>query len=126
VTVCIEPNLVAHGDETLLRVLLENLFNNAWKFTARRPDAVIAFGREMHGGIDTFCVRDNGAGFDMQFAHRLFKPFERLHTDSDFQGTGIGLATVRRIVERHNGRVWAESGLDQGASVYFSLGMKSG
>ena len=118
VTCLITPRLRATGDPALLRVVLENLMGNAWKFTSRNPRALIEFGAE--GAA--FFVRDDGAGFDMAFKDKLFKPFERLHAGQDYAGTGIGLATVRRIVERHGGRVWAEGAVGKGATFYFTLG----
>ena len=118
VDVQVEPGLAVQGDPTLLRLVLENLLGNAWKYTARTPAAQIIFGR---GGADTFIVRDNGAGFDMRFADRLFGVFQRLHSAAEFQGTGVGLASVRRIVRRHGGEVWAESEVGRGASFHFTL-----
>ncbi|MGQ0645800.1 MAG: ATP-binding protein [Elusimicrobiota bacterium] len=114
----------ARGDAGLLRIVLENLLGNAWKFTGRRPDPRVEFGETEKDGRRAFFVRDNGAGFDMAYAGKLFGPFQRLHDDSEFPGTGIGLATVRRIVERHGGRVWAESAVDRGAVFYFTLPRK--
>jgi signal transduction histidine kinase len=114
----------ARGDAGLLRIVLENLLDNAWKFTGRRPDPRVEFGETEKDGRRAFFVRDNGAGFDMAYAGKLFGPFQRLHDDSEFPGTGIGLATVRRIVERHGGRVWAESAVDRGAVFYFTLPRK--
>jgi signal transduction histidine kinase len=110
-------------DERLLRIVMANLLGNAWKFTGRQPAARIAFRIETDaGGAPVFCVEDNGAGFDMAHAHRLFKPFERLHRDDEFQGFGVGLATVQRIVALHGGRIWAESAPGQGARFRFTLG----
>lgn len=117
----IEPNLTATGDPTLLRLLLQNLIGNAWKFTAGKPDARIVFGRHNEGLRGTFRVRDNGVGFEMEYAHQLFKPFHRLHAHGEYDGTGIGLATVRRIVQRHGGQVWAEGRPGAGATIYFTL-----
>ncbi len=111
-------------DERLLRVALTNLLGNAWKFTGRRTEARIALTMESRDGAPVFCVKDNGAGFDMAQAGRLFKPFERLHRADEFEGFGVGLATVQRIVALHQGRIWAESAPDQGAAFYFSLGKK--
>jgi signal transduction histidine kinase len=115
--------LTASGDPALLRVLLENLLGNAWKFIGKENDtAVIEFGvKPSSPDGPVFFVRDNGVGFDMKYAAKLFAPFERLHLISDFPGTGIGLATVQRIVQRHGGRVWAEAAPGQGATFYFTL-----
>ncbi len=113
--------IVVNGDPRLLRIVLENLLGNAWKFTAKRPQAEIEFGMTRENGASTCYVRDNGAGFDMTYGEKLFKPFQRLHSATEFEGTGIGLATVARIVHRHGGQVWAESALDQGATVYFTV-----
>ena len=113
----ITPGLQGTGDPALVRVVLENLMGNAWKFTSRNPRAKIEFG----GQGPAFFVRDDGAGFDMAFKDKLFKPFERLHAGQDYAGTGIGLATVRRIVERHGGRVWAEGRPDDGATFFVTL-----
>jgi light-regulated signal transduction histidine kinase (bacteriophytochrome) len=122
VEVDIAAELVAQGDGRLMTIVLVNLIENAWKFTARRGQARIAFGREERGDEMVFFVRDNGAGFDMQYAHRLFTPFQRLHDASEFEGTGIGLATVNRIIARHGGRIWVEAARDQGAAFFFTLG----
>ena len=111
----------AEADARLLRAALENLLGNAWKFTARREQARIEFGSLRDGGRTTFYVRDNGAGFDMAYAGKLFGAFQRLHTERDFAGTGIGLATVQRIVHRHGGRIWADAQPGQGAAFYFTL-----
>jgi signal transduction histidine kinase len=117
----IQPGLMAHGDPTLLRLVLENLLGNAWKYTGKCQVARIAFEAAQVEGREVFVVRDNGAGFDMRFADRLFGVFQRLHSANDFQGTGVGLASVRRIVRRHGGEVWAESEVGQGARFYFTL-----
>ena len=121
VAIHVEGGLLAQGDPTLLRVLLENLIGNAWKYSVRARNAQIWLERGEHAGQAVFTVRDNGAGFDMRFADRLFGVFQRLHSASDFPGTGIGLATVRRIVVRHGGEIWAESVVDQGSSFHFTL-----
>jgi hypothetical protein len=118
----IAPDLKANGDERLLRIVLVNLLGNAWKYSRNRADARIEFGRMAGVGEDTFYVRDNGAGFDMAYADKLFGAFQRLHSDSEFEGIGIGLATVKRIIRRHNGKIRAESINHQGATFYFTLG----
>jgi len=119
VEVHIEPGLQCHGDATLLRVVLENLLGNAWKYTGKCPVGRIWMERSEHEGRPAITVRDNGAGFDMRFADRLFGVFQRLHSANDFQGTGIGLASVRRIVRRHGGDIWAEAEVDRGARFQF-------
>jgi signal transduction histidine kinase len=121
VTVIIADGLIASADGRLIRAVLDNLLGNAWKFTARTADARIELVGDVVDGESVFVVRDNGAGFDMAYAGKLFAPFQRLHADSDFAGTGIGLATVRRIVDRHGGRVWAEGEVGRGAAVCFTL-----
>jgi PAS domain S-box-containing protein len=117
----IEPGMVTEGDPRLLRILLENLLGNAWKFTSKKPDARIEFAAKVANGVREFCVRDNGAGFDMRYAERLFGPFQRLHGVKEFPGTGIGLATVQRIVHRHGGDIRAEATVDAGAAFTFTI-----
>jgi signal transduction histidine kinase len=129
VTCTIQPGITATGDSHLLRIMLENLIGNAWKYTVREASPEIFFGlsdddhrppgHEDNAAI--FCVRDNGVGFDMAYATKLFSPFQRLHAEKDFPGTGIGLATVQRIVHRHGGNTWAHSSPGNGANFYFTL-----
>jgi PAS domain S-box-containing protein len=126
VEVVIEDGLQVVGDERLLATLLDNLLGNAWKFTAGRPDARITFGRADEPGEAAYAVGDNGAGFDMAHAARLFGVFQRLHTAEEFEGTGVGLATVERIVRRHGGRIRAEAGVGEGARFLFTLGGATG
>jgi len=122
VEVSLQPGLRAQADASLIRVALENLLGNAWKFTARRGDPRIAVGQTLTpGGVRAFFVRDNGAGFDPAYAGKLFHAFERLHSAQEFEGTGIGLAIVQRIVHRHGGRIWAEAEPDRGATFFFTL-----
>ena len=122
VEVKLRPGVVVIGDGQLLKIAMENLLENAWKFTAKEPESRIEFGTTQAGGEATYFVRDNGAGFDMTYADRLFGPFQRLHPQGEFSGNGIGLATVQRIIHRHGGRVWAEGLLGQGATFYFTMG----
>jgi hypothetical protein len=121
VAVHIADGLSANGDSRLLRVLLENLLGNAWKFTSKRSDAVIEFTAANKDGETIFCVRDNGAGFDMTYMEKMFGAFQRFHTAQEFPGTGIGLATCHRIVHRHGGRIWAQGTPGQGAAFFFTL-----
>jgi signal transduction histidine kinase len=120
VALTVEPDLAVVGDPTLLRTVVENLIGNAWKYTGKTAQAQVWFGRDP-ARPHTYLVRDNGAGFDMRFADRLFGVFQRLHSASDFAGTGVGLASVRRIVRRHGGEIWAEAEVGKGASFHFSL-----
>jgi PAS domain S-box-containing protein len=117
----VTPDLTAYGDRRLLDALLANLLQNAWKFTAKSSDARIEVGCTREPDRVVYCVRDNGAGFDMEYAAKLFGVFQRLHTQEEFEGTGIGLATAQRIVQRHGGRIWAEGEVDRGAAFHFTL-----
>jgi two-component system NtrC family sensor kinase len=117
----VAEQLLAEADSGLMRVAFDNLLGNAWKFAAKVPEARIEIGAEQKPGGAVFFVRDNGAGFDMSYAENLFRPFQRLHAESDFPGTGIGLATVQRIIDRHGGRIWAEGAVDRGATFYFTI-----
>lgn len=121
VDVMIEEGLTCEGDPRLLAVVLDNLLGNAWKFTGKREDARIEFGATRKDRNTVYFVRDNGAGFDMAFANKLFGVFQRLHAAADFEGTGVGLATVQRVVSRHEGRVWAEGAVNRGATFFFTL-----
>jgi signal transduction histidine kinase len=122
----VQPGLRANADPRLMRVLFENLLGNAWKFSRERDDAAIEVGGTVQrDGRTVYYVRDNGAGFDPSYAERLFRPFQRLHPASRFEGTGIGLATVQRIIRRHGGRIWAESKPGAGATFYFELPVES-
>jgi len=121
VKITITPNIIAYGDKNLLGLVLENLLGNAWKYTSKTAEPRIEMGVIEHSGKQAYFVRDNGVGFDMTYANKLFKPFQRLHKASEFAGTGIGLATVQRIISRHGGQVWAEAKVTEGATFYFTL-----
>ena len=116
------PDLYVTGDAGLLREVIENLLENAWKFTRRTGNAMVEFGATGQNGTTVYFVKDNGKGFDMKFADKLFHPFQRLHSPDDFPGTGVGLSTVRRIIERHKGKIWVEAAEDKGAAFYFTIG----
>ncbi len=120
-TFTIDDNMIVQGDQRLLHVMMINLLDNAWKFSEKQPDVQIKVGVMERDGKKVYFVQDNGAGFDMAYAHKLFGAFQRLHSDSEFKGSGIGLATVQRIVRRHGGQVWAEGEVGQGAGFYFTL-----
>jgi light-regulated signal transduction histidine kinase (bacteriophytochrome) len=121
VEVVIQPNMAVHGDRRLLGDLFQNLIGNAWKFTSKTDAPRIEIGQSSGDPLATLFIRDNGAGFDMAYEQKLFKPFQRLHGASDFDGSGVGLATVARIIDRHGGRIWAEGKPNQGAVFYFTL-----
>jgi PAS domain S-box-containing protein len=121
VAVEVEPGLVGIGDLHLIRLALQNLIANAWKFTAQREPARITVGSARHEGQPAFFVRDNGAGFDSRYAAKLFEPFQRLHSAAEFEGSGIGLAIVQRVVARHGGTIWAESAPGEGATFFFTM-----
>jgi len=120
-TVDIQDNVIVNGDRSLISVVITNLLDNAWKFTKRCDHPHISFGEIVKNSERIFFVRDNGAGFDMKYADKLFGAFQRLHRYDEFPGTGIGLATVQRIINRHGGRIWAESAVNKGATFYFTL-----
>ncbi len=121
VTMEIRPLPPCRGDQAMLRQVWVNLISNAIKFTRPKPAALIELGGQAKGAENIYYVRDNGAGFDMQYAEKLFGVFQRLHSVEEFEGTGIGLAIVKRIISRHGGRVWAEGKVDEGATIYFTL-----
>jgi light-regulated signal transduction histidine kinase (bacteriophytochrome) len=123
ITVKIEKNLTTHADASLMEILLKNLLSNAWKFTAKTKHPVISIGKSSTQGKTVFFIRDNGVGFDPAHSNKLFKPFEHLH-GTEYSGSGIGLAIVQRIINRHHGNIWAEGKIDKGATFYFTLGEK--
>ena len=125
ITFITEKKLIVDGDVNLLQILLDNLLGNAWKFTKKRKQTEIEFGKTKNGQETVFFIRDNGAGFNMKYADKLFIPFQRLHDDADYQGTGIGLSIVSRIIHRHEGRIWADAEENKGATFYFTLGGKT-
>lgn len=118
----VKPGCLVVADKGLMQIVLQNLLRNAWKFTSRTPSACIEFGCDREGADTVYYVRDNGAGFDQKDADRLFKPFQRLHAETDFSGSGIGLATVQRIIDRHEGDIWARGEVGRGATFFFRLG----
>jgi len=122
VVIVIEPGLTAKADSRLMRIALDNLFGNAWKFTSKTPEPLIKFSKQLIDGEEVFSISDNGAGFDMEYAKNLFTPFQRLHQAHEFPGTGIGLAIVQRIVHRHGGRIWTTAKVSEGATFWFTLG----
>jgi light-regulated signal transduction histidine kinase (bacteriophytochrome) len=121
IDVQIEQGLVVNADPQMVRIALENLIHNAWKYTGKTPYPRIEIGSVPNGHARVFHVKDNGAGFDMTYARKLFGAFQRLHSDHEFEGTGVGLAIVQRIVHRHGGRIWANAAVDAGATFYFTL-----
>jgi len=121
VEVDIARDLKTRGDSHLMSIALSNLIGNAWKYSSKTPGAKIKFGSTEKEGQKIYYIRDNGAGFNMNYADKLFEPFRRLHSDREFSGTGIGLAIVRRVIEKHRGTIWAESETGKGATFYFTL-----
>ena len=117
----IEKGIIVQGDSRLLKNVLENLIGNAWKFTSKHAAAKIEFGLERRNNENVYFIRDDGAGFNMDFSRQLFGAFQRLHSANEFAGTGIGLATVQRIIHRHGGKVWAEGEVEKGATFYFTI-----
>jgi signal transduction histidine kinase len=121
VDITVQPGMSVHGDRRLISDLFANVLSNAWKFTSKVEKGRVEIGQKVEGSMSTLFIRDNGAGFDMAYASKLFKPFQRLHSPSEFEGSGVGLATVARIVDRHGGRIWAEARPNEGAVFYFTL-----
>jgi signal transduction histidine kinase len=117
----VQSGMSVHGDRRLISDLFANVLSNAWKFTSKNDQARVEIGQKVEGSMSTLFVRDNGAGFDMAYASKLFKPFQRLHSPTEYEGSGVGLATVARIVDRHGGRIWAEARPSEGAIFYFTL-----
>jgi light-regulated signal transduction histidine kinase (bacteriophytochrome) len=117
----IAENLLVQGDENLLKLAIENLFNNAWKFTSKRAAARIEVGSIQKDNQTVYFIKDNGAGFDSTRAGKMFMPFQRFHASSDFQGTGVGLSIVQSVTQRHHGRIWAESIVDEGTTFFFTI-----
>jgi signal transduction histidine kinase len=117
----VQPDIRANGDGKLLRIALENLLGNAWKYTSKKPQGCIEFAMKNEDGKPVYFVRDNGAGFPMKYAGKLFGAFQRLHREDEFTGTGIGLATVARVIQRHQGEIWADAAVDEGATFFFTL-----
>jgi light-regulated signal transduction histidine kinase (bacteriophytochrome) len=117
----IADKLSVRADADLLKAAIGNLLGNAWKYTGKKETATVELGQKQEGDTTVFYLRDNGAGFDMRYADRLFGPFQRMHKESEFEGTGIGLATVQRIIHRHGGRIWADAAVDGGATFFFTL-----
>lgn len=122
----IKPLPLAHGDHTVIRQVFVNLLSNAIKFTRHREAAIIEVGSRVEENENIYYIKDNGVGFDMQYAGKLFGVFQRLHSEAEFEGTGVGLAIVKRIIQRHGGRVWAEGKVNEGATFYFTLPRKGG
>jgi light-regulated signal transduction histidine kinase (bacteriophytochrome) len=117
----IHPGLTVRGDPQLLGMMMNNLIDNAWKYSSKKAQAKISFGVLRQRGREVYFVRDNGAGFDMKYAQDLFRVFQRQHSAESYEGTGVGLATVKRIINRHGGTVWAEAAVGEGATFYFTI-----
>jgi light-regulated signal transduction histidine kinase (bacteriophytochrome) len=118
----VAEDIIVHADKNLFLVLLENLIGNSWKFTSKKSPAVIEFGEILETDVPTYFIKDNGVGFNQALSAKIFLPFQRLHEDERFEGTGIGLAIVKRITDMHSGEIWVESEINQGTTFYFSLG----
>ena len=123
VTFVIAPNVRVSGDERLLRIVMDNLIGNAWKYTSKHPLARIEFATTTQNGETVYFVRDDGSGFDMQYVGKLFTAFQRLHKAEEFPGTGVGLTTAAHIIHRHEGRIWAEAEVEHGATFFFTCGL---
>jgi len=121
INISIAPDLTATADRCMLEICMRNLLGNAVKYSSKTLDASVEFGQRIIDGENVYFVRDNGVGFDMEFANNIFQPFCRLHNEDEFEGTGVGLATVHRIIEKHNGRIWIEAKPEEGATFYFTL-----
>lgn len=121
VIIKVEKGLKCKADESLIFIVMENLINNAWKYSSKKDQSIIEVGKINENNVDTFFIKDNGAGFDKAFSNKLYTPFERLHSTAEFPGIGIGLATVKRIIERHNGTIRAESEINNGATFYWRV-----
>lgn len=117
----IQQDIIAIGDQNLIQIVLQNLFDNAWKYSKNEPTAIIEFGTFQKDEQLVYFIKDNGVGFDMKYVDRLFGAFQRLHSHSEFEGTGIGLATVQRIIRRHQGTIWVDSEVNKGTSFFFTL-----
>jgi hemerythrin-like metal-binding protein len=126
VQVTIAPSMPVHADKHHMRIALDNLLRNAWKFTGKTSEPRIEIGVQHEGDVSVYFVRDNGVGFDMAYASKLFQPFQRMHRTDEFEGTGIGLATVQRVISRHGGRVWAESAVNHGTTIRFIVDQRAG
>jgi light-regulated signal transduction histidine kinase (bacteriophytochrome) len=116
-----QDKIIVYADSHLLRIVMENLIGNAWKFTSKKTKAYIEIRKQQQGKSTVYFVRDNGAGFNMEYIKKMFGSFQRLHPEHEFPGTGIGLAIVKRIINRHNGKIWAESEVGKGATFYFTI-----
>ena len=121
VEVKILDDMYDRADVDLIRIVLENLIQNAWKFTEPKSDAIIEFGLINNHGVNNYYIKDNGVGLNMQYANKLFTPFNRLHSEKEFEGMGIGLASVKKVIEKHGGKIWVESKINEGATFFFTL-----
>jgi light-regulated signal transduction histidine kinase (bacteriophytochrome) len=122
VNIVIANNLIVSGDKQLLKIVVQNLLENSWKYTGKKENSQIEFGKTISSGKEVYFIKDNGVGFDMKYAGKLFGVFQRLHSSKEFPGSGVGLSTVQRIIQRHNGQIWAEAAVNEGAAFYFTIG----